>query len=234
MIHKKITVVVAVVAILVLGACSSLKLPGSTSTDAQAQQVDPAQGMREQPVEQKLAVGTLKLEGTDLAVTAEEAKALLPLWKAVKSLSASDTATQDEIQALYTQIQETMTGEQVQAIKDMTLSGEDMQVLMKDLGIEMPQAPQGGNLGNLTEDERATRVAQRMAEGGGNFQGPPDGGGMPGGEIPGGQSPGGFSGSNQPNAQTTPMPGQVRRFGGGFNNLFVDPLIKLLEERAGS
>src|SRR5512138_3371913 len=84
--------------IIILAACSSLKLPGtqSSSNTAQANQTPGAQ-FPAQTVEDKLAVGSLKLEGSDNAITAEQAKALLPLWKGVKSLAASGTASTEEL-----------------------------------------------------------------------------------------------------------------------------------------
>ncbi len=225
-----------------LAACASLKLPGA---QAGAQQT-PGMNFANQPIESKLAMGTLKLEGTANAITTQQAKDLLPLWKAVKSMSASTTTSQQEMDALYKQIQDTMTAGQVQAIKDMQLKPEDYQALMKQYTIQPPQGgPQGGDFGSLSESERATRVAQfRSQNGGGNGNGngnrrgnnngggfpgggmPPDGGGFPGGQA-GGQN-GGQAGQSTPRA-----PQGSRGFrGGGMNNMFVDPLIKLLQEKA--
>jgi hypothetical protein len=45
------------------------------------------------PLETRLAVGILSLENGELAVTPEQAQTLLPLWKAIKTLSSSDTAS---------------------------------------------------------------------------------------------------------------------------------------------
>ena len=81
-----------------------------------------------------LALGTFKLEDTDQAVTAAQAKNLLPLWKAVKSIGASDTAAQAEIDALYRQIKESMTSEQWKAIQAMNLTMQDAQTIMAQVG----------------------------------------------------------------------------------------------------
>jgi len=201
------------------------------------------------PLEGKLAVGILLLEDTDLAVDAEEAAQLLPLWKAVRSLSSSDTAAQEEIQALYDQIQETMTAEQVGAIEAMEITAETMASLREDLGIETGGfGGQGAGLENLTEEQRATQIARFQSSNPG-FQppaggagpgagGPPDGGGGPGmgafpegGAFPGGGIPeaGGFQGTPDP----TRMASRLGRAGSGMNTLFLDPLIELLQERAG-
>jgi len=255
---KKVLYLLTTLTVIFLLAGCSMQLPGSSPVssdpvsqtpaapdqgqEGQDRQFDPAN----QPIEQKLAIGTLKLEGTDLAVTAEQAKDLLPLWKAVKALSSSETVSQDEVNAVYTQIQEAMTEEQIAAIKEMSINPEDMQALMQELGIEM-EMPQGGNAPQeMTEEQLATLQAQRSAmrqQGQGGRQGGGEGGGMPGGGggMPGGgdMPPGGMEGGmpgGMPNAEGTPQPGMggPRGAGGGFNTTLVEPLIKLLEERAGA
>lgn len=254
---QKVFYLLTALAVIFLLAGCNMQLPGSSPVNSdqvsqtpaapgqgqagQDRQFDPAN----QPIEQKLAIGTLKLEGTDLAVTAEQAKELLPLWKAVKALSASETVSQDEVNAVYTQIQESMTEEQIAAIKEMSINPEDMQALMKELGIEM-EMPQGGNSPQeMTEEQLATLQAQRSAmrqqgqgrQGGQGGQGgemPGGGGSMPGGEMPSGGMEGGVPGG-MPNAGGTPQPGMggPRGAGGGFNTTLVEPLIELLQERAG-
>jgi hypothetical protein len=227
-----------------------------------------------------LLVGTLKLEGTDLAVTSGQAAELLPLWKAVKSLGSSDTTAQEEIDALYVQIKETMTAEQLAAIDAMTFTREDQSALMTQLGIENGFMGPGG--GSTDPSARATQMAEFQSENpdvgniratieagggdmgsirstmeasGGGFQGggndggftPPEGG-MPGGGFQGGGNDGGFAppeggmpgggfqggGDFQgtPVAQGTPWAGQNRRAGMGMSQIFLDPLITLLEGRA--
>jgi hypothetical protein len=193
------------------------------------------------------------LEGSANAITKEQAATLLPLGKAVKSLGSSDTATAQEISALYTQIQESMTTEQTAAIQAMDMSQENMAALMDKLGIQMPGPV--GDAANLTADERATRVAEFQQRAGSNetrgqgggpggqggFSGGGPGGGDGGGFITNGQPPSGgdaprfdsqIEGGQFPGAQGTPMPGATG--GVRMNNLFVDPVINLLKERAGS
>lgn len=197
----------------------------SSNQQANSQQDASAPQALDQSFEEKLAVGTLKLEGTDQAVTAEQASTLLPLWKAVKSLSSSDTISQDEITALYDQIKEVMTDGQVQAIENLNLTQEDMTALMESLGIQAPQ----GNPANMDDNSRATRQAQMPAPSDG---GQPPEGGVGGG--PGGNPMGDMPGGGQPDMQGTPPAGMGGRRPGGINTLFVDPLIQLLEERASS
>jgi hypothetical protein len=239
--NKVYYLLVLVPVLLALAACSSLNLPGSTSSTTSQSQTDMMANIAGQRVEDKLALGTLQLEGTDNAVTAAQAKKLLPLWKAVKSLSRSSSASLDEITALYKQIQESMTAEQVQAIKDVSLSPEEMQVLLKKFGVEGSLG--GGNRPSLTDEQKATMQARRSSNSsGGNTAGDAQGGG-PGGGMPpdagaGGGMPqdgGGVPGTGQQNAQGTPVAPQSGRGrpGGGLNTMLVDPLIQLLVERAG-
>lgn len=213
---KKVFWLYLVLPVFVVSLVScSFQLPWSSQT---AQTTETAQTA----LQARLAVGTLMLEDTELAVTTEQAKALLPLWKAVKSLSASDTASQAEIQALYDQIQETMTAEQLQAIQDMDLTPETTQALMQKLGIE------GGFMAggqNLSESDIATRTAQRQSQG--SAGGPPGGMVFGGGPDMMGPPP---DAGGQSGVQRTPASGQRRM--GGMNMIFINPLIRLLEQRA--
>jgi len=207
--------------LLALAACSSLKLPGTAATSSQTQS-NPLTNMANQPLEDKLAIGSLKLEGTDQAITSAQAKTLLPLWKAVKTISASNTTAEAEMSALYTQIQDAMTAQQIQAIKDLNLSAADMQALMQKY--RSPQAGSGA--------QKSTPGAFSQFQGGGDPGGGPGGG--PGGPPPdaGGGIPGTGIGTN---LQTTSTPvagkaGSANR--SSMNLMFVDPVIQLLTQRA--
>ncbi len=255
MLKRKRTLFFILPLILMMAACSSLKLPGTSANASAASQQTRTQNrqgqsfnMANQPVEQKLALGTLKLEGTDKAVTADEAQTLLPLWKAMKTLSSSSNTSTEEMNALYKQIEEAMTADQVQAIKDLSLNQTDLQALMHKYGIQASQPR--GNFPTLSPLMQATMQARRSSGNGGaqaggqGFGGRGSGGGFPGGGNMGGAGGNGgyFQGGGQGNAQRTPRsrgtgtPGAWqgnRGFRGGMNTLFVDPLIKLLQERAG-
>jgi ABC-type Fe3+-hydroxamate transport system substrate-binding protein len=63
----------------------------------------------------QLLVGTLKLEDTAQAVTAGQAKTLLPLWEMLQSLSTSSTAATEEINAVVDLIKGAMTADQMSA-----------------------------------------------------------------------------------------------------------------------
>jgi hypothetical protein len=181
------------------------------------------------PISAQLGIGTLLLEDSENAVDPAQAAELLPLWKAARSLSASETVAEGELQAVFNQIEDTMTPEQISTIAGLQLTGEEMAQLMEDLGLSFGFGGQG--LGNLTPEQQATAQAARASgEGfpGGGFLG----GGIPGGGNPGGQ---GFGGGNlTPEQQATMEARRAERgnFGTRFALVFVDPLIELLEVRA--
>jgi hypothetical protein len=171
-----------------------------------------------------LALGTLKLEGTEYAVTPEQAAAMLPLWRAVQGGTLQGAA---ETEAVLKQIEGVLDEDQLAAIDGMELTFRDIGAWMEEQGIEMP-APPGGREGgqggggafadmteeernrfrqemqNMTPEQRATRLAEMGIE-------------LPEGGVQGGRPGGGVGGFG------------VR--GGG--NVLLDPLVELLGERAG-
>jgi len=204
--------------ILALAACGS----SQTSTTAGASGV--AQGTPggffgggEMALSMKLPAGTLLLEDTTLSVTPDQAEELLPLWQMIRTLQGSTTASQVEIDAVFGQIEDAMTPEQLAAIEEM--DQEDMRVLFEELGMGRQQTESTGD-----DEER------------GGFGGPPEGGGMmvmpPGGGEGGpGMGPGGVGGLD-PQAQATAMAGRGG-MGMGINTGMVEAVIELLEARAG-
>lgn len=229
---KKTLIFLTILAGLVLVACSSSN--GSNST----QNGDPGTGPLSSPLD--LLVGTFRLEGTDNAVTAEQAAALIPLWQAYSSLSASDTAAPQEIDALVQQIHEAMTAGQLTAIEDMKLTGQDMFALMQEQGLANgftgrgQGTPQPGGNGDFPG---GGFPAGGFPGGGGDF--PAGGGGFPegGGGFLG--SGGGFNGGNggnlTPQQQATLSAfGAQRANEGGFNRVpapLIDALVKLLQSK---
>jgi len=227
---KKIHIILSVVLLgAILSACASLPILGTSSASSSTNNRSSSQSSSladpaNLPIQTKLAIGTFKLEGTNLAVTATEAKDLLVLWTAVKVLSTKNTTAPEEMQALYQQIQETMTPEQVKAIEGMNLTSSDIRSLMNSLGIQ-----QAGNFSDAqgqNNGQRTTQSAQSRTNNGGGGIGP---GGFAGGIGGGfGENPG------QGNTQRTPLPNQSSiRQSLGLTNLFLDPLIKLLQTKAG-
>ena len=132
--------------------------------------------------EAELLVGTMKLENTSEAVTAEQAKQMLPLWQTLQALSSSSTAATEEINAVVGQIKSTMTAAQMDKISAMKLTRQDMLSIMSQAGV-----PANG------ASTTATPMALNGMPSGGGSQGsgPAGGPGGPGGGMPAGGPPGG-------------------------------------------
>jgi hypothetical protein len=228
MANKIVHYLIVVPVILALTACSSLPFIGNQSSANQNRSNSTANS-----VEDQLAIGILKLEGTDKAVTVEQAKNMLPLWKAVRSLSTGDNTSADEITALYKQIRETMTAEQVQAIQAMNLSQADIQALVQQQGAPDSARPTAGQKSSqTTNSSRSQSSGSGGGMPGGGMPGgpggmPPEIGGMPGG-IPGG------AGSGQTSTRSTPSAGKPSGdFQTGINVRLASAVIRLLNQKAG-
>jgi hypothetical protein len=179
--NKKIFWTSLVLFTLTFTACAC-----STGTPGAAPSGGPAAA--ELPTQTKLVLGTINLEGTDNAVTAEQAKELLPMFYVLQDLNDSDTAATEEIDGLVKQVQETLTADQIQAIDDMSLSMRDVFAIT-----------QGGSGSTGSSRTSSTAGASTSGTNGGGAGGPPDMGGIPGGG-PGGM-PGG--GAAMPSTGTT-------------------------------
>ena len=137
----------------------------------------------------QVALGTIKLEGTENAITADQAKELLPLWETLQDLESSDTAATQEKEALVTQIQETMTTEQTQSITALNLSRQDMFSIMQSQGGSAFGGSQNGTTqnGSSSSSGRSTSGGGGFGPGGGFAGGPPPDGGFGPGGNPNGQ-----------------------------------------------
>ena len=95
--RNAITISMAMLFILSLASCSAAN--GAQSAEAEA--TGPLTVDRDDapPVITQLLVGTFRLEDSSLAVDAAQAAELLPLWKAYRSLSASDSSSSLELEA---------------------------------------------------------------------------------------------------------------------------------------
>ena len=234
---------------LLLAACGSSSASPNAQTGSTTQSSDVADpstqgnnGQFEIPVSLKLALGTLNLDGSENEVSADEAAALLPLWKAVSSLGSSDTVAAEEMNALYDQIQETMTPEQVAAIDQMQLTRESMGEIAQKLGVEL--FGNGGRFGTFTPEMQATAQAARES---GQFQGrnfpvPPEGGFAGGGPGDGSGGGGGFGGNFQGGGNLTPeqqatmtarRAANGNRINSGVPSALLDALIQYLEGKTG-
>jgi hypothetical protein len=143
----------------------------------------------------QVALGTIKLDGTENAVTPDQAKELLPLWETLQVLESSDTAATQEKEALISQIQEMMTTEQTQAITALGLARQDMFSIMQSQGQAFGATR---NNGTSQSGGTSTNRGGDFGPGGGVFMGPPPDGG---GGIVGGNSNG--QGQRTPSGNTT-------------------------------
>ena len=207
----------SLILVLILAGCNNI--PGNTASGGAVSLTDSYSNAI--PVPEQLIIGTFKLEETDLDVTPEMAAQLIPLWQAYSSLTASDSASQPELEALVIQIQETMNPDQIQAIADMKLTRDEMRTVMQAQGGIF------GPAGSPGQSSGGTSVPGRQ---GGGFPGggPPDGG-MPGMGAPGGFGPGQAATPN-PQAMAT---FQARRANTGASPGLINALIEFLQTKAG-
>ncbi len=179
----------------------------------------------------QLAMGTLVLEETDLAVTPEQAAKLVPLWQMLSALYGSTNAAQDEIDAVVRQLRNTMTEEQLEAIRGRETGAQDMASVMESLGIDL-QRPEvegtpGARLGQAGVEGQAPQWA-----GGGMGRGAA--GGVPAGtDFAGGQTA--FAEADVAAMRATRQASGDT--GGGFmmgraNTAIVERLIEVLQEWA--
>lgn len=203
---KKIIFLTLILTLLLTACGGSTETASSANTDTQ---FDP--NSRELPLSTQLAIGTLKLEDTDQAVASDQAAELLPLWQVLNSLTSSDSAAPEEISAITEQIQETMTPEQLQAIENMGITGQDIFATMQELGLATG---------------RQTNVSGTPQPGTGFGDGQRPEGGFPGGGPGGGFGGGDFS----PEQMATAQARRAEGGGAGFGNRMLAPLIPAVIE----
>lgn len=202
---KRIALSILVVFALTLTACNS-SLAGIITNATKTN--------NELPIETQIAVGTLKLAGTNQDVTAEQAKELVVLWQVYGEVSQSSTAAQEEVDGLVEQIQETMTTEQMQAITDMKLTQQDVSAVAQGSTVSKISSQSSGNTSNF-----APPAGGDMAGGA-----PPDGGGLPA-DFGGG-------GSTVSTSQTSSTQASLSaESSAGVPITVVDAVIKSLEQK---
>ena len=192
---RTVFAILAVFAILLTACTSPLTdiLPGATQASNELTNT-------------QLAVGTLKLEGTEQDISAEQARELLVLWYVYSDLSQSDIAAQEEVDGLLTQVQENMTTEQMQAITDMDISQQDIS-----------SAAQGS--------AKTTASSSNTASADGGEMSPPDGGMTGGMDMP--ADMGGTGSTVSASQQTAPSADNSTE----VPSAVVDALIEFLEKK---
>lgn len=238
-------VVIMVLGLTGCGASGQATGGGATASEASNSALN-AEYTDALPVVTQLAVGTLKLDETNLAITADQATQLVPLWQAYRSLELSQTSAQQERDALVSQIEGTFTADQVMEIANMKLTSADMQTVFRS---RFPQA-QG-----TPDGTRVPGTRQFSGQAGGGFDGGGGGGfigggggGFPGGGgggFPGGGFNGGggnFFGGLAPGETPNPQALETLRAGGaagagatdGLNLGVISVVIQFLQQKSSA
>lgn len=194
---------------ILLAACGS----AATATQSSTQSLSLAS---------ELAVGILKLEDTDQAVSGTQASSLLTLWQAYQVLSVEETTAQAELEALLLQVQDALSEAQWQAIQAMQLNSQSVlemtQSLESDFSIES-----GSDFLGITSSE------QNPIDGPMGMQGAP--GGMPADDI--GMLMGGAG--MELGAQSTPADSaKASASERQLSIVMLNALISLLETKAAT
>ena len=165
------------ISLILLGLLTLVAACGGAPTPAPlAPAAEPAAALSEEfddalSVRNQLAYGTLRLEGTADAVTADQAAKLLPLWQALQALDASSTTATEETAAVQAQILSAMTPAQVSAIAAMRLTNATLQAYYVELGVtevrtpEPGVTPQSSSLKSLPPEQREAAKATAQALG---------------------------------------------------------------------
>lgn len=185
----------------------------------------------------ELALGTIKLENSDLAVDSAQAQELIPLWKAYASLSQSDITAQAELDAVMRQIQDKMTAEQLALIESWELTAQDMQLIMDEFGIELGRGSGDGTGTGSNQGERPEGVIPGQGMGGGQGPGGGMGSGIPGsGALPPADLlPGSETGSLDADSLAT-LEAQRSERRAEMNFLpinLINALVDILQEKSG-
>ncbi len=180
-------------------------------------------------VNSQLALGTLRLEETENAVTAEQASLLLPLWQALRSGTLQSEA---ETAAVLKQIQGAMTPRQITAIQAMQLTADSVRSWAESQGLAFRegQGPASGSGQTLSLEDLPPEIQERLKE---QF----------GGQLPSpeqleelrGQFGNMSDGERQARRATAEASGQTSgRPGSGMGQwtILLNPLIELLADRA--
>ena len=116
-----VTIIVSLM--LALTACGSTQSSNAAATTSTTLSL-----------EGQLLVGTFKLENTTLAISSKQASSLLPLWETLESLASSNTSASQEVDAVVSQIESTMSSQQVSSITAMQLTQKDLAAAALDTG----------------------------------------------------------------------------------------------------
>jgi len=202
--------------VMVLTACSQSSANSSGNSNSLSQAGE-------------LLVGTLKLEGTKNAVTEKQAASLIPLWQAYNQLSTSDSTAQAEMTALVSQIQGTMTTDQIQAIGALKLTSQDIAAAATSLAVSSSEETR-----TTTAAVSKTSTVSGVGSGNPNNAGGPQSGGTDPGAAGGSASDVILgTGTDLSSTPQTATPQANTSSKNGIPSSLVNALIELLQTRAG-
>jgi hypothetical protein len=177
------TLTAAVLAILTMLTGCAIPSLTATSTSTSAAAITsaelPANYTNAVTADLQLALGIMKLEGTANQVDSTTAASILPLWKAMQSLSTADTTAPAELNAIVKQLVAGMSAAQLKAIAAMQLTSADLAQVSSPANNANASAAQSSAAAN------AAMPADLGANGGA--------GGPPSGDMPSSGAPSGGS-----------------------------------------
>jgi len=224
-----VTVALAIILVACGAKANATTITGHT--EAAAANGTPAAANLTQPLPlaESLLVGTFKLQGTSNAINATQAAALVPLWQAYAQLTSSTSSAQAEVDAVVTQIQQTMTPAQVQAITAMKLTRQDMMTEMSSLGVTNGGASGTPGFSFTPRPGGGTGGAARGGGGGGGgfFAGG-------GGDVPGGGGVPGAGGTTTRPTQNATQIALRAQYANRIPTALMNALISFLQKTAGS
>jgi len=178
--QRNTLVLLFILTALLLAACGGADAPAPASAGAE-ETLDTSLDISYENalnVRNQLMLGTLNLEDSGRAVSAEQAAVLLPLWQGLQGITNSGVSAQAEVDALLKHLEGAMSGEQLAAIRTMKLTQSDLQAWAQSQGLGAGSGDSasatgaGGGMGsgqgggqNLSPEERATRQAERGGTG---------------------------------------------------------------------
>lgn len=167
---KTFFVSIVLLAIVLLAACAPVAettpvVPTSLASEYLTTDYPDAVNLRSQ-----LAYGIILLDNSANAISAEQAKTLIPLWQAVIALSGTETTASAELTAVQDQITTALSADQLKAIAAMQITNADLNSFYAQYGISLPTPVPGvtkvpGSGSTRTEEEKAAARATAEAAG---------------------------------------------------------------------
>jgi hypothetical protein len=150
---------------LLLASCGGTAAPALTTSASSEAYVSPNLDISyENALNARLqfTLGSLRLAETNMSITPEQAKVMLPLWQGLLNMTRTGNSAQAEVNALLAQIESTFTPEQVAAINTMKLTSADLQAWSAANGISTGSGsgqPGSGQGSGMSPEARATKQA---------------------------------------------------------------------------